>query len=305
MIPMMGIYKYTNKLNGKCYIGQSKNIALRFRSHLNATNKPKTVFDFALKKYGIENFEFTILEKCGKSELDVREKYYIGKYKSLVTENGYNVSKGGDASNYVCVSVLMIDRKTKEVIKSFPSTLEANCETGIDASSISKVCLGKRRYAGGYYWCFADTYDKEQFKNYIEQYEKRVYHNKSIALKNASRVYTKEQREAISKMFSEYWKGRKRKPQTEEQRRKNAEAHRGLKYPSKSEEAKLKIGKANGKPVLCVELNKVYYSASEAARQTGALCTNITRCVKGEYGYKTAGGYHWRYVEGGDYATRE
>lgn len=57
--------------------------------------------------------------------------------------------------------------------------------------------------------------------------------------------------------------------------------------------------KNNGlsKPVLCVETGTEYHSVMEAERLIGVKHPNITNCCNGRYGYKTAGGYHWRYAD--------
>jgi hypothetical protein len=52
------------------------------------------------------------------------------------------------------------------------------------------------------------------------------------------------------------------------------------------------------KPVKCLELNKNYISYSEASRETGANVNSIRRVIKGEL--KTAGGFHWRLLEGAE-----
>ena len=62
-----------------------------------------------------------------------------------------------------------------------------------------------------------------------------------------------------------------------------------------SEEHKKKIGKANGKLVYCVELDKVFESTSEASRQLGINKRNIASVCRGER--NKAGGYHWKYVD--------
>lgn len=54
--------------------------------------------------------------------------------------------------------------------------------------------------------------------------------------------------------------------------------------------------KTRGIPVKCVETNTVYHSAREASRQTNIYASSISRCCNNEYGFKTAGGYHWEYV---------
>ena len=100
---MIGIYKITNNINGKCYIGQSVNIEKRFNNHKIACNNPndngyKYPLYQAIRKYGIENFSFEILEECNINDLDEREKFYIIKYNSY--NNGYNQTLGGK-SNFV------------------------------------------------------------------------------------------------------------------------------------------------------------------------------------------------------------
>lgn len=100
-----GIYKITNKINGHSYIGQSINIKNRWAAHksyykTNAPTKNNKYYNCnlytAMRKYGIENFNFEILEECSKDLLDEREKYWINYYDTY--ENGYNMTKGGDGS---------------------------------------------------------------------------------------------------------------------------------------------------------------------------------------------------------------
>lgn len=101
---MIGIYKYTNQINGKVYIGQSIDIRQRQYAHKSSAYNEKandfnTQFHQAIRKYGIENFDFEILEEIAPEEynkvyLDQLEKYYIKKYDSFHT--GYNASEGGD-----------------------------------------------------------------------------------------------------------------------------------------------------------------------------------------------------------------
>lgn len=94
------IYCYTNKNNGKKYIGQTIEKEKRKYKHLSVNQKHKTLFDKILQKKGEENFEYEILfeidEKRSKifDILDEKEKYYIKLYNSQVP-NGYNISEGG------------------------------------------------------------------------------------------------------------------------------------------------------------------------------------------------------------------
>lgn len=96
---MIGIYIYINKINNKKYIGQSINILRRKYMHeYNAFNKNtgeyNSKFHKALRKYGINNFTFTIIEECEKEKLSEREKYWINFYDSF--KNGYNSTPGGE-----------------------------------------------------------------------------------------------------------------------------------------------------------------------------------------------------------------
>ena len=92
-----GIYKITNILTQECYIGQSVNIKDRFSEHIKAgvgateasvTNKLYQ----AIQRYGIQNFAFELIEACSSSELNAKEKYFIGLYQS--DTSGYNITKG-------------------------------------------------------------------------------------------------------------------------------------------------------------------------------------------------------------------
>jgi len=95
----MIIYKATNKINGKCYIGQTKySLGKRINKHFSyVRNNSKTYIHNALRKYGQENFIWEVIEECDTlDELDEMEFHYIKQYKSYWKENGYNLTYGGD-----------------------------------------------------------------------------------------------------------------------------------------------------------------------------------------------------------------
>ena len=97
------IYKITNKLNGKSYIGKTNDLEKRWRYHLYALERNgQTPLYRAMRKYGVENFEFSVIEtiECGsKEELNQRlcelEKHYIENYQTK-SPNGYNLTDGGE-----------------------------------------------------------------------------------------------------------------------------------------------------------------------------------------------------------------
>ena len=87
---MVGIYKITNKLNGKCYIGQTDDLERRIAEHKQ--KRTETIDDY-INVLGIENFDFEILEECTLEELNEKEQSYIKEFNSK--ENGYNIQNGG------------------------------------------------------------------------------------------------------------------------------------------------------------------------------------------------------------------
>lgn len=91
------IYKITNIINNKCYIGQTKDYIKRFSAHKNSLRKNKhdnPHLQSAWNKYGEENFSFDILEYT--ENYNEKEKYYIAYYKSDNLEFGYNILPGGE-----------------------------------------------------------------------------------------------------------------------------------------------------------------------------------------------------------------
>ena len=90
-----GIYKITNLVNNKAYIGLSYNIFNRFKKHLYSTTNKH--LNNAFKKYGMNNFKFEILEVCLKEKCKERERYWIAFYETNKT--GYNKSTGGECTD--------------------------------------------------------------------------------------------------------------------------------------------------------------------------------------------------------------
>ncbi len=92
----MYIYKITNNLNNKIYVGQTINdVQVRFEEHCRPS-KNKTLIDRAINKYGRENFTVeTICETDSIDKLNELEIHYIAKLDSMNPEVGYNLCIGG------------------------------------------------------------------------------------------------------------------------------------------------------------------------------------------------------------------
>lgn len=166
-----GIYKITNIINGKCYIGQSIYLKKRLKRHLSyKSHKDNLALYKAFNKYGVDKFTIEILEtidteKCDniKSELDKLEIFYIKKYNSY--NSGYNQTFGGDAGiagykfteeqldkvskhSKLCAPNFYKPVYLKSIINSNIKMYISECHAAEDMkcshSQISKVCNRKQ-----------------------------------------------------------------------------------------------------------------------------------------------------------------
>lgn len=132
---MAYIYKITNDINGKIYIGKTYNsIEKRFKEHCKDRLKRKCEqrpLYSAMNKYGIEHFHIELLEKTDNPE--ERERYWIEYYSSF--KNGYNATTGGDGKPYVDKDVIISLWKEGKIIK------EIHNITGYDVKTIRKYLL--------------------------------------------------------------------------------------------------------------------------------------------------------------------
>lgn len=172
-----GIYKITNKTNGKIYVGQSIDIYKRWRQHLKQVRKGSTSkFYNALRKYKEDNFEFEIIERCDQSIINDREIYWISQLNSF--EEGYNLTLGGEGSKGKVYSteekeknraksigrnkpILQINREGK-LVKEWFSCKEMSKKTDFLFSNIHD-CLKLKdgyRFGYGFIWVYKDEYEK-------------------------------------------------------------------------------------------------------------------------------------------------
>lgn len=149
---MIGIYKITNKINNKSYIGQSTCIERRFAQHKSPYEQQrfseKPLYK-AIHKYGINNFTFEVLEECSVEELDIREKFYIKYYKTLCHEHGYNVCSGGENNEgenhprHKLTEQDIIDIRTRYANKERCKEVEKLYSDRIGHSGFSKIWKGE------------------------------------------------------------------------------------------------------------------------------------------------------------------
>jgi group I intron endonuclease len=144
---VIGIYKITNKINGKCYVGQSTNIQQRWKDHKKDAfwkNGPDYEYPLyrAIRKYGFENFLFEIIEECEIECLNEKEMFYIAKYRSYT--DGYNQNEGGYNGVHNCK--LSYDDVTK-IIQRLKTTLDSTktiaMDFGVGFTTIRNINVGE------------------------------------------------------------------------------------------------------------------------------------------------------------------
>lgn len=200
----IGIYSFKNKLNGKRYIGQSLTIGKRIHEHICALRNKSRQYSIhkALLKYGIENFEISILSIFDKRDnireiLNAAEQIYICFYSSF--ENGYNETAGGDSmcgrkwtsSQVEKMRKIMTGRKRPEDFINPRSkhiyAYDIVNDKYIDAPSAKHLIkLLNRRTTVNYIQACA-TGIHNSTANYICAYSKEELQNKIVAWKNRNK----------------------------------------------------------------------------------------------------------------------
>lgn len=144
------IYKITNKINNKIYIGQTINFKERMKSYkkeIRNKNIQRPIIS-AMRKHGFENFDIEIIDNSATNieELNDLEIYYIEKENSMIDQNGYNIQTGG-RDGFYDHSVRMRKYNLKIICLNdgmiFNDAFEAVDFYGVKFSSILDTCAGR------------------------------------------------------------------------------------------------------------------------------------------------------------------
>lgn len=193
MDKICGIYKITNLINGKAYIGQSVDIESRFKYHKKYCQN-KYLYA-SMQKYGIENFDFSVIKVISDSALkflllDAYEEHYINFYNTMDRNHGYNRMHGGQPGR-LC-------EESRELMKR-------NCA--------GKLIGYKHTEEAKQHMSFAQSHRSAQWRQRISEAQKNKivseYTKEKIKIARARQVITEEAKEKLSKAL----KGKKKSPE--------------------------------------------------------------------------------------------
>ena len=298
------------------YIGQTtRDFDVRKKEHIyDSYNESdlkgyNCVFHCAIRKYGIENFIWFIIEDNipvpyhfeGRKKIsdckaiDEREIYWIADKNSY--KQGYNMTTGGRAPSFTvcCIPICQYTKEGKKV-GEYESIGEASRLTGIDRRKISACLIGRNKSAGDYIWKYASDDNPEQIEEYnvskggipkkpICQYTKdgilvgkyesisEAFYKTGISIYNISSCLAGKRKSAGNYL----WK------YASDDNPEQIEKYNGLdKSPKSIYQYK------DGKQIGC------YNSIYKASHLTGISKGNISSCLCGRR--KSAGGYNWAYA---------
>lgn len=112
------IYKLTNKINGKIYIGQTVDYHRRMNEYKNRKSSKEKSSKYGImeevEKYGFENFTSEIIRECSRDELTYYEMFYIDKFKSYLKKYGYNsFHKKSNEDKNQCMNIITKRKMSK------------------------------------------------------------------------------------------------------------------------------------------------------------------------------------------------
>lgn len=183
------IYKITNLVNGKIYIGKTSRFEKRkkgyYQKSLGKYKKEsrisKSLITQALQKYGFENFKFEIIEEVLTPEiLNEREKFWIRTFNSVDKSIGYNIALGGNGGD------LFTNHPNKEAYRE----------------KIVKATSGKnnKMYGRSVYSVWVEKYGKDVAEIKYSDWKKNIKRGHSLK--------SEEQKSEIGKRISKSTKGR-------------------------------------------------------------------------------------------------
>ena len=274
------IYKITNLVNNKIYIGKTTfTIESRWNRHCYEVYRNRLQYSLykAMRKYGIENFTIVKIEEVPDDLLNEREKYWIEYYNSYITNGlGYNETLGGEGNT-------KINRETVYWLWDNGLSIQQIAkELGNDRSSIRKILQAYENYSVEESNRRGDAFQSNNRWKRVNQYSLS-----GVLLNTYNNSHEAERQTGISNKNIHNALNHKQKTAGGFQWR----------YEDDTQEVE-NISDKNriSKEVLQIKDNEIiaiYKTAAEASRQTGINSGQIRLVCQNKA--KTAGGFEWKY----------
>lgn len=193
---MIGIYKITNKNNGKSYIGQSVHCGKRLDEHCGGDQ----FIDKVIQLEGIDSFTFDILKEATREELSYWEDYYIMKYNSIFP-NGYNQRWNCNAATRETIRVRLEQEQAAQdvkIVEQAPSLEEFfDNLNGRILYTYYALLFNAVHFESEYYWnkkkwivskvaklCGISSSTLNKYKEIFEKYNIITYKDSKIIIKD-------------------------------------------------------------------------------------------------------------------------
>jgi group I intron endonuclease len=326
-----GIYKITNIINGKAYIGKSKNISTRWCYHIYIAKRIKSGKEFkeanplhyAMVKYGIENFKFEIIQFFlqgvpSDTALSAFEIFYIADQDTYIANGkGYNLTKGGEGIKPSQQTRKKMSEGNRGDKNGFfgkhhtASTIAKNREAHLGVCKLTKEQLkqystknsgkGNPFYGKGH----SEDYFRKRSKPILCVETNKFYRSCGFAAIDTNQLPASIYQAA---RLGTYAGGFQWKFITWEEYDKLAIQFplretslqymdiRNIKKRLCQENRRLYINKI--RPVQCIETGKTFKSTGEIGKLFNVKCSNITNAIK--KGQRSCG-FHWRYITWEEY----
>lgn len=286
---MGGIYGWRFKLTGEIkYIGKTVNFANRKYQHIKSMDKTRNyhgcrVLVNAFLKYGIDNFEFVILQDniTDPIHMLLAEGLYIRQYNTFVDGNGYNIKdpwRDKEREKTYCDTMKRAARKRSDNPEYRQKLKDAWSRR--DKNSVEEIALRKRiiqKRSANPIW---RKNQKLGIRRFHESSEAKEI-NKNRAQKRSNNL---KWLEYVANMSSD-----------PEWIKKNQEGRIKMKN---NPEWRKHIKEASQRriiPIICIETKVIYNGITDAMNKTGIDSSSINKVCRGKL--NTAGGFHWAYTQ--------
>ena len=288
------IYKITNIVNGKIYIGKTiRKAEERWRGHLyQAFGKSQDRDSYvhrAMRKYGKENFKYEIIQEASNFLLNDLERYWIQKYDAV--NNGYNMTLGGDGQLKITDAELLEKWQSGQSVAEIAECTDCCIKTIGDRLhylGISKKEIAKRGRIISAKKAQKTVHMYDLDGNYIREFESILDANTFIGIRNGvGQVLNRFNRIAGNYQWRDY---------------KTEKIDSFIKHRPKGNTTKERRQSYKKKPVAKLAedgtIIEKFSSISAAAKSVNTLNSNISRACQKPW--KTYHGYRWKLIELGE-----